>query len=534
MSSHRVKPRVVAITPAPESLTPRAAALSVRFDRRMDTRRGRVRLVWGRISAHFVNSARRAWRWSLRDAALGWSRDGLTLTLTLPPDCRPDGFRVRVEWSDLADTHGRLTDTETPGTVSYVLAVQRAGPVPPPTLSSLPAAGADTRADDVLQLYPSSPVGRITPELWSLTVDGAPQPFHLRTNRNPPDWIYVHPEAPLPLGEGLLTVDAHGLTGTDGSSMAEAFCLPFRVSRPPIVATPHPAWTEPPPGFRGLPRRSPSVALRFADRPVLAPQGLALVGPDGPLATPARITHDPTPGHYRSLVVDFDAELPPDTPVRLAWTSLHPGGAPGSLAYHTAPPDRPTAPLGNAASVFATPRGSFLQVHAGVHGPIRRVFVRGDGWTRDLTPAPTAFTTASGTTERAFRTPEDSPALPPLPVPTLRVFEVVLVHADGERALPGVAFDMGSRAVTALAVRRIEPGLLVSWSRSAPTDAIHLCALRPDGSPSWSGLFHAATTEAVIPAAWLTPDVTTVQLWLVRARPEDDLWDYFIDEVAVL
>ncbi len=525
-------PLVVATVPPRETLTPAPDAISVTFDRAMDVRRGRLRLVWGRISAHFVNSRRRSWRWSLRDPALGWSPDRLTLQLTLPRDCPWHGFRVRVEWSDLRDAEGHCpVGAEPGGIVSYVLAVQRP-PAPPPTLTSKPPPQGSLRPDEVIELYPSSPVGQLTPERWALTVDGIPQPFTLRTNRNPPDWIYLHPLTPLPLGRGRLQIPEHGVLGTDGSPLAGPFDLHFAVEGSPVVAVPHPEWTEPPPGFVSLPRSRPTFALRFSGRPSLAPGRFTLEDASGVLASDPVVSHDPTPGHYRSLVLDFDAELPADVPVRLCWSALQPGGAPGSLPYRTGPP-RPIAPLANAASIFATPRGSFLQVHAGVHGDIRRVVVRGDGWSQELTPAASAFTPAGGTPRRAFRSPEDSPPLPPLDEPALRAFEVLLVDALGERALPGVAFDMTRGAVTNLAVAERDDGLHVSWDRHAPTDSVHLCALRDDGAPAWSGLFASSVSRATVPRAWLDDRVVAVQLWLVRARPEDDLWDYFIDEASV-
>lgn|GEM_PF-4083768 len=528
---------MLTITPEPEVLVGSPASLRLRFDRPMDRRRGRVRLVWGRISAHLFNARRKAWRWSLRDPELRWTPDGQTLTLGLPPGLLA-GFRVRVEWSDLADPLGRPpAPCEPGGTISYVLAVARSGPLPPMHLSSTPRPHVTVRPDAVLELYADAPVGFMDPRRWLLEVDGAPQSFALRTNRNPPDWIFVHPTAPLPAGEARLVIPPDALRGTANQPLAAAWTGSWTVQGDPVVAAPHPTWSEPPPGFASLPRRNPRFALRFADRPVLLPsaqiaQRMTLVSADGRvLAAHPTVSHDPTPGHYRSLVLAFEADLPADTDLRLAWTGLQASASPGSMPFRTGSV-RPIAPLANAASMFATPRGSFLQVHASVTGPVRSVRAVVDGWSQDLADTGSrAFNPAAGEAQRTFVTPTDAAPLPPVAAPALRSFAVELTDADGTRALPGVAFDFGAGAVTDLAAQW-DDGLAVRWTEHAPADAVHLSVTRPDGTPLWSGLFAARLERAHVAAPWLDGERDAlVQLWLVRARPEDDLWDYFVTEI---
>ena len=522
-----MSPTVLALVPAPDTLAPAGLAeLSVTFDRPMDPRRGRVRLVWGRISAHVINAERRMFRWSTRDPELAWSADGMTLRLAVPAGLL-DGFRVRVEWSDLRGADGAPVDAGPDGVVPSVIAVGREFHADPPRLASRRRSGDDVRADAVFELYAASPVGVLDAARWRLDVEGLAIPFGIHQNRNPPDWLFVHPERPLPPGEGSLRIPADALRGTGGEPMDADWELRFRVAEPARAAVPHPRWSEPPDGFVGAP--AARAALRFRGRPTLDPDAVVhLAGPDGDLGA-AHVVHDPTPGHYRTLFLAHPAPLEPGAEYRFTWETLQPLGFPALPgAWRFTAGSAAMAPLANAASIFATPGGSFLQVVAQVQGPVDAVAVDVAGARRPLTRRERrGFTLSGGQSDGSFWELEDG-RLPDAAEPGLRSFAL---HLDG-RALHGHAFDMTPRGLTGLAVDVGEERVRIRWTRNAPVDSLYITVMTEAGIPGWCGLVSAREASVDVDRAWLTSGPLVAQVWMVRARPEDDLWDYFVDEVG--
>ena len=546
--------------PGPGGLAPAGVRrFSVRFDRPMCRSRGRVRLTWGRISAHFVNQDLRRYHWSLQDPELCWDRDGLELSLTLPEPLT-DGFRVRVEWSDVVCEAAGLPpvpDDREAG-LRYVVAVGRAAVGGGPRLSSLPDDGdTGVRRDVLLEVFPDRPVGRLDVDQVVLQVDGQRIRVRAHTNRNPPDWIFLHPAALLPAGaEVSLRIPCSALVGTNGAPMAEDWSVSFTTAADdPCVPVVCEDWSEPPAGAGEHPLDCVQVALRFAGRPVLAPlpalqQQVALL--DGETGEPVPgilVSHDPTPGHYRTVFLQSHCGftgLQPGRRYDIRWRSLADAAWPtaraGQRSFTTAEADahpQPLAPLAAAGSIFATASGSFLQLMVPVYAtrPLAAAWVEVD---RDgaapvrmrLEPVTRHGFTDVMSNDRMrtrpmfYQLPRTAAPLPPSRHPMLRSFRLLLTDAGGHtRRFSGQAFDMGPQAIVGLRLK----GRVLRWSREAPCDVQHLCMMSRAGEPIWSGLFAASASQAEVPAELFPgPGTYLVQMWLIRARPSDDLWDYGI------
>lgn len=543
-------PCIVERSPGPGDLAPACTrTLSIAFDRAMDRSRGRVRLVWGRITAHVANAGLRHWRFDLRDGALAWSADGGRLTVTLPA-ADLAGFVVRVEWEDLACATTGLSpvpEGREEG-ASYVVTVARDTPWGgAPSLACLPAPGP-LRRDPILELYADRPVV-VAADGLRLSVGGRRVPFELRTNRNPPDWRFLQPTELLPpQAEVTLEVGEGAVRATDGVALPARRFTWVTTAEPPAVPAPEPSWSEPVDGTDRWPTDVFEASLRFPGRPHLSVEGRVRLLADGREVPGVAVDHWPTPGHYRTVFVRGTRAfpgLPTGARISLEWQNLAPDGYPpgprGRVTGTTVLPGevpRPVVLLGQAFSAFATPSGTWLQpvVTVATASPVVEAEVEGEGWRIPLVAARRpGFTDVLRAELRSSRLVFLEPPqaaltrLPPAAEPGNRAFRVRLRTQAGDVwRKQGHVFDMTPRAVLHLH----REGHRLTWSRTAHTDSQYVCVLRPDGLPLWAGLFPADVGAVEVPRGVVLPDDALTQVWLVRARPEDDLWDYAVVTVA--
>jgi len=521
--------------PDPAALAPaHTSRWSLTFDRPMRPE-GRLRLSWGRIAAHQINAGARRFEWAAGAGPLRWAGDR-ELALELPAPLGA-GFRVRAEWTGLVTAAGEALPP-----VREVVALAPAAPwsgVPRVYLWPPPGpAPVDLR----VELTADRPLARV--EGLRLRCGADDIPFRVTDNRNPPDWLYVLPRVALPDG-ARVRLDGVAVCAAGGRA---AFAGEWTVAAPrPEV---DPARSEPPPGQELLPVDEVVVCLRLRRAAALdpGPGAVALLDPDGRPVPGLELACDPAPGHYGAVFLRSGPGFPglrPGAAYALRFGGLGPGGAgaPGGWALRTAAAGEdpvPLAPLATAMSLFATPAGTWAQAVLMLRGPTRAAGAR-----LRLVGEPAPFEAALegpfvGTfAEQAGGRPDQllrlSPAAAPLP-PGLgdRAFEVELVDARGRaRRFAAQAHDLGRDALTDL---RWE-GPALRWRHTRAVDHVHVAILEADGTPVFAG--HAPGCRGPADGAFGLPGGVAApgpgrraQLWALRARPEDDLWDYFVAEIA--
>ncbi len=554
------RPRIVSRAPAPDTTAPAGTTeFSIGFDRPMCRRRGQCRLAWSRLRLHTSNVTMNKFAWSLRDPELSWNDAATLLSLRLPaPLC--EGFRVRVEWTDLADDHHGLPpvpdDREHGASYVAILAAERATPAPP-ILTSMPVDGSeDVRRDLTIELYPDQPLAAFDADVIRVSVDGQRIPHHLNTNRNPPDWIYVHLEQPLPANADVrVDIAAGAVRSTLGAGLAEPYVLRLRTGDAPVCpAVPEPAWTEPPDGFVDHALDRFEAALRFRGWPVLDAkrrlhQRIELVEAATGTTLPVHVDLDPTPAHYRTIFVSGGREfagLAPETDYALRWDGLAwPGfGAdvPGEIRFRTAASNAAASFVAGCphVSIVSTEAGCHLQAVVQAYAPAgiasaRVVMNDGSGFACDMdvmeSPNFRDMVSADARTTPPvlLSTMGSAPVLPDVDTPQTRDLEIHLTDGNGrKRVLPGLGFDMTRHAVDSVDIDS-GPRPRARWTRRAPCDAHHIAILSGDGTPMYGGLFGADVSEFELPAGWeLPPGRYLFQMWLLRATREDDLWDFAV------
>lgn len=526
--------------PPPGALAPaNTRRWALRLPTPMDPASGRCRLAWGRIAAHQANAARRRFEWRVGDGALAWE-DPHTLALTLPEPLGV-GFRVRVEWSGLVTAAGEPLLDQT-----WVSPLAWPGPAQgAPGLSVVPAPGSLLPGDARLELCCDRPWAAV--EALELLADGEPQPWHLRDNRNPPEWAFIHFERPLPPGS-TLRLRAR-VRDTAGACAALEAAWPVD-PRPPPGPVVDPARSEPPPGLASHPADTVAVALRLRAAACLdpSPGAVVLLDPEGAPVPGLVLSCDPTPGHYGAVQLAAGPGFPglrPGGVYTLRWGGLGLGGvgAPGGWAFQVAAagqPPEPLLPLASGLALFATPEATYAQPVVMAQGPTAvrggRVRLLGEGpWEAPFEPPLRQRFAAqlAGPPPQLLRVDPARSALPPGRGDRRFVLEVE--DALGRRrAVQALGHDLGQRALTDL---RVEAGA-VRWVRHAAADTVYAALLRPDGTPVFAGLVAAGggegPTAGALALPWaLPPGPLVLQAWLLRARPEDDLWDYFVAEVEL-
>ncbi len=557
MSSTR--PVIVARNPDPRQLAPVGTRrFSITFDRPMDTSRGRCRLAWSRLRLHTKNLRMPAYDWDVRSREVAWSPDGRTLSLTLPT-ALVDGHRVRVEWSELGcAAAGRppVPEAREEG-ASYVVAVagKPHGPPAPPRFGGLPVTGSTgARRDLTLELYADQPLAPYTEADFEVWAGDERIPFHLHTNRNPPDWIYLQLEALLP-PDTRVEVRSRTVRSTLGARVEQSPLLHFRTGRAePMPAVPRADWSEPLDGRRDHPTGQVEAALRCEGQPILRDieriRAAITVRPadGGPPVAGITADLDPTPAHYRTVFVRSGPGfrgLAPGTDYVLSWDHLGwPGvapSAPGEVRFRTA--DHPSAarPLVPCPHVMlvADNEGTRLQVAVQVFGELAAARVEEPavpGFRAHLTPmkSPRFRDMVQGDLRVAppvlWSSFAAAPTLQRAEQPSTRHFTLVLTEPDGtERRIPTLAFDMTPAAIQDLAVEVVRGRPRASWRLGTPTDSQHLSIHDPSGRTWFAGLLEESVDTWELPSGWTLPAGRYLfQMWLLRATPEDDLWDFAV------
>lgn len=551
-------PRIDARSPGMRALAPPGTRqFAIRFDRPMDTRRGRCRLSWGRPRFFDLHRELPLLAWSLTDRELRWDGTGTVLALTLPEPLF-DGFRVRIEWSDLRSAEGTpVRAYPRDEGLSYVVSVgaEAAGPLEPPSFSIHPRPEAGRlRRDVILELYPHRPLAPYDADAFEVHAGGRRVPLHLTTNRNPPDWIYLHLDELLPPDTQVEVVArADRVQTTTGARAAADRVWRFRTAAdPPPAAIPDPRWSEPTSGLAGVPTDRFEGALRFLGRPILrdldAMQDRVQLLQDGRPLPGIRLDMDPTPAHYRAYFVRSTADFPglrPGADVRLAWREPSPFGpsTSGEIAVRAAAAGEVPALLVPSphVSCVATDEGSLLQVVLEVHGEARAAWVEEGGIRYPLVRGSIhqfrfGVDTEAGVAPPQVWAPADR-VVPLSPVEGPRNREFILVVQDErgrERRFPGLAFDMGSGAFQQVRIHgSTHP--TISWRVGAPMDSVYLSLYDDRGLAVYGALLGPEVTEHTVASdVRLAPGTYRLDLWASRATPEDDLWDHALVERTVL
>jgi hypothetical protein len=528
--------------------------LGLTFDQPMDGSRGRCRLSWGRLRLHTKNVEMPRYSWDVRDDELQWLGDReLRLDLRQAP-C--EGFRVRVEWSELFTAAG-----EPIAPVSYVVpfAGRARGDVStPPTLGSLPLPNSrGVRRDLTIELYPDQPLSTFGADAIRVTAADRAIPFHIETNRNPPDWIYLQLEELLPPdSEVVVTVAAHARTSTLGARADDDWAFVFRTGQASATeATPVPAWSEPAADLDHHPTRRIEAALRFAACPLLdsAPRlrdRIALVDrASGRRLEGLAVELDRTPAHYRTIFVHSTAALEPlkpGHPYALRWNGLGwPGmgnDRPGELAFVTAAEGQAAIFLAGCphVSFVATEAGTELQVALQIYAEtaIREVWVELDdapGERHPLTPMQSPRFRDMVDGDRRLAPPElwttaaSRPRLVEVAQPCTRPLHITVIDTlNRVRSFAGLGFDMTRNAIPNLEIEA-SARPRCRWTLGTPVDSQHLSIHDASGRTWFAGLFDANRRAFSLPGGWDLPaGHYLLQLWLLRATPQDDLWDFAV------
>lgn len=550
-------PGIDARSPGLRALAPPGTRqFAIRFDRPMDTSRGRCRLSWGRPRFHDLRRELPLLAWSVADPELRWDRTGSVLALTLPEPLF-DGFRVRVEWSDLRSAVGhRVRTYPRDEGLSYVVSVgaQPSGPPQPPSFSIHPRPDSGLlRRDVILELYPHRPLSPYDADAFEVRADGSRVPVRLTTNRNPPDWIYLHLDELLPPDSAIEVVArADLLQTTRGASAAADQVWRFQTTtEPPPAAVPDPRWSEPTDGLTGVPIDRFEGALRFHGRPILrdlqAMQSRVQLLQDGRPLPGIRLDMDPTPAHYRAFFIHSTPEFPglrPGAEVQLQWRDPSPFGpsTPGQLTVRAAAAGDPPTVLVPCPHLMcvATDEGSLLQVVAEVYGEARAAWVE-EGSVRYPLVCGTiqhfrfGVDTEAGVAPPQVWAPEQRVLrLPPVDSPRNREFTLVVQDTIGrERRFPGLAFDMTASAFQEIRISG-SPRPTVSWTVGAPMDSVYLSLFDQRGLAVYGALLGPEVTEHTLASdVRLAPGTYRLDLWASRATPEDDLWDHALVEREV-
>lgn len=551
-------PGIDARSPGLRALAPPGTRqFAIRFDRPMDVRRGRCRLSWGRARFFDLRRELPLLAWSLADPELRWDRTGTVLALTLPEPLF-DGFRVRVEWSDLRSPRGeRVRPYPRDEGLSYVVSVgaHPSGPPQPPSFSIHPRPDSGPlRRDVILELYPHRPLAPYDADAFEVRADGRRVPLRLTTNRNPPDWIYLHLERLLPPDSAIEVVArADLLQTTRGARASTDQVWRFRTAKePPPAAVPDPLWSEPTDGLTGAPTDRFEGALRFLGRPILrdldAMQSRVQLVQDGRPVPGIQLDMDPTPAHYRTFFVRSTPEFPglrPGAEVQLHWSEPSPFGPPtrGQITVRTATAGEPPTALVPCphVSCVATDEGSLLQVVLEVHGEARAAWVEEGGLRYPLARASIhqfrfGVDTEGGVAPPQVWAPEAMVfRLPPIDRPRNREFSLVVQDAGGrERRFPGLAFDMTGSAFQQVRISG-SPRPTFSWRVGAPMDSVHLSLFDQRGLAVYGALLGPEVTEHTLASdVRLAPGRYRLDLWASRATPEDDLGDHALIEREVV
>jgi hypothetical protein len=282
------------------------------------------------------------------------------------------------------------------------------------------------------------------------------------------------------------------------------------------------------------------LCLRQEQARALLPRlgDLQLCEEGGPPLSGLRLRCDPTPGHYGAVLITAPGLRPGRAHV-LGWSGLGPGGigAPGELRFRTAAEGEapiPLCPLATAMSIFATPEGSWVQPVVQALGPTGlragRLRLEGDpSWVLELgSPRLQAFSSQLGGPPPQLLRAEPGQGLLP-PGSGLRRFGLEVEDQHQRiRSFAAQAWDHGPAALTGLGRR----GAQVLWELHQAVDSVHIAILDEERVPLCAGLAPGLPGPGRWELPWRLPrPPALIQAWLLRARPEDDLWDYFVAEL---